>query len=97
MGLLESSGEVVGGSGIGNAARPKGVEEGIIVAATLDVLKARAVAQWVVGDVEDVVGLVIGQTDFEQVKTLIDGLGQAESVCEHVDGPDAPWAMAWCR
>jgi hypothetical protein len=27
--------------------------------------------------------------NLEQVKTLIDGLGQAELVCEHVDGPDA--------
>jgi hypothetical protein len=71
-------------------ARPEGVEEGGVVAAQLDVLEARAVAQGVVGDVEDVVGLVIREMGLEQVQALVDGLGQAESVGEHVDGPDAP-------
>ncbi len=46
-------------------------------------------AQCVVGDVENVIGFVIGQMDLEEVQTLVDGLGQPELVGEHVDGPDA--------
>ncbi len=87
--LAESSAEVASGGGIGDAACPESIEEGFIVAAEVDVLKAGAVAQSVVGDVEDVVGLVIGQMDFQEVETLVDGLWESELVCEHVDGPDA--------
>ena len=89
MGPLESSAEVAGGGGVGNAARPQGIEEGVIVAAPFDVLKARAVAQGVVGDVEDVIGLVIREMNLEQVQTLVDGPGQAEAMGEPVDGSDA--------
>ena len=75
--------------GIGDASRTQGIEEGLVVAAQFDVLKAGAVAQSVVGDVEDVVGLVIGQMDLEQVQMAVDGLGQAEFLSEQVDGADA--------
>ena len=87
--LSESSAEVVSGGGIGDAACPESIEEGFIVATQFDVLKAGAVAQCVVGDVEDVIGLVIGQMDFQELEPLVDGLWQAELVCEHVEGADA--------
>src|SRR4051812_39921472 len=56
-----------------------------VVAAEFDVLEAGAVAEGVVGDVEDVVGLVVGQVDLQEVEPLVDGPGQAEAVGEHVD------------
>ncbi len=74
----EAAAEVAGGGGVGDAARAEGIEEGVVVAAEFDVLEAGAVAQRVVGDVEDVVGLVIGEMDLEQVQALVDGLGQAD-------------------
>jgi hypothetical protein len=85
----EAPAEVAGGGGIGDAARAQGIEERVVVAPPFEVLETGAVAERVVRDVEDVVGLVIGQMNFEQVKTFVDGLGQAESVREHVDRPDA--------
>jgi hypothetical protein len=47
------------------------------------------VAQRVVGDVEDVVGLVIGQVDLEQVQSFVDGLGQPDLLSESVNESDA--------
>jgi hypothetical protein len=87
--LSESSAEVTGGGGIGDTACPQSIEEGFVVATQFDVLKAGAVAQCVVSDVEDVIGLVIREMDFQEVETLVNGLGQPELVCEPVDGPDA--------
>ena len=74
----EAAAEVAGGGGIGDAACAQGVEEDLVVAAQFEVLQAGAVAQGVVGEVEDVVGLVIGQMDLEQVQAVVDGVDQAE-------------------
>jgi hypothetical protein len=57
----EARAEVPGSSGIGDAVGAEGVEEDDVVAPQLDVVEAGAVAQRVVGEVEDVVGLVIRQ------------------------------------
>ena len=88
MGPGEAPAEVAGGRGVGDAVRAQGIEKGVVVAPQFQVLETGAVAERVVGDVEDVVGLVIGQVNLEQVQVLVDGLGQAEPVGEHVDGPD---------
>ena len=85
----EAAAEVAGGGGVGDAVGAEGVEEGLVVAAQFDVLEAGAVAQGVVGDVEDVVGLVVGQVELEQVESLVDGLGQAEFADQELDGADA--------
>jgi hypothetical protein len=87
--LSESSAEVASGGGIGDAACSENIEEGFIVATEFDVLKASAVAEGVVGDVENVIGLVIREMDFQEVKALVDGLWQTELVCQHVDDADA--------
>ena len=58
--------------------RAQGVEEVDVVAAQLDVFEVAALAQGVVGEVEDVIGLVIGQMDFEQFEVLIDFFHQAQ-------------------
>src|SRR5580658_1805958 len=55
---LEASAEIAGGGWIGNAAGARGVEEDLIVAAQLDVSRAGAVAEGVVGEVEDVIRFV---------------------------------------
>lgn len=81
----EPPAEVAGGGGVGDAARPEGIEEGSVVAAEFDVREAGAVAECVVGDVQDVVGLVIREVDFQEVEAFVDGLGQTKSVGEQVD------------
>ncbi len=46
-------------------------------------------AKGVVGDVEDVVGLVVGQVDAEKVQSRVDGLNESELPCEGMDGTNA--------
>ena len=57
--FLESPGEVPGGRRIRDPLRTKRVEEDLVVSPQLDVLQSRAAAGDVVGDVEDMVGLVV--------------------------------------
>ena len=76
----EAAAEVAGRGGIGNAASAEGVEEVLVVAAQFDVLQTGAAAQGVVGDVEHVVGFVIGQVELEQMQALVDGLDQADAL-----------------
>ena len=85
----EAAAEVAGGGGVGDAVGAQGVEEDLVVAAQFDVVEAGAVAQGVVGEVEDVVGLVVGEVELEQVEALVDGLGEAELADQEVDGADA--------
>ena len=93
-GLIEAAAEVAGGGRVGDAAGAQGVEEDFVVAAQFEVLQAGAVAQGVVGEVEDVVGLVVGQVDLEQVQAVVDGVDEAELAGQGVDGADAAVADA---
>ena len=52
-------------------------------------MQAGAVAQGVVGEVEHVIGLVIGQMNLEQVQLVIDGIDQADLAGQDVKGADA--------
>ena len=85
----EAAAEVAGGGWIGDALSAEGIEKGFVVAAQFDVFQARAIAHRVVRDVENVIGLVIGQVDFEHAQTVVDGLGQAELLSEQVNRADA--------
>ena len=85
----EAAAEVAGGGGVGDAVGAEGVEEDDVVASQFDVVEAGAVAEGVVGEVEDVVTLVIGEVVLEQVESLVDGLGEPELPDEQLDGADA--------
>ena len=85
----EAAAEVAGGGRVGDAAGAEGVEEVLVLAAQFDVLQAGAVAQGVVGEVEHVIGFVVGQVDLEQVQALVDGVDQADAPGEQMDGADA--------
>ena len=85
----EASAEVAGGGGVGDAVGAEGVEEDDVVASQLDVVEAGAVAQRVVGEVEDVITLVVREVILEQVETFVDGLGQPEFPHEELNGADA--------
>ena len=93
---LEAAAEVAGGGRVGDAAGAEGVEEVLVVAAQFDVLQTGAVTQGVVGDVENVVGLVIGQVDLQEVKSLVDGLDQTEVAGQGMDGADAAVGDGLC-
>ena len=85
----EATAEVAGGGGVGDAVGAEGVEEDDIIASQFDVVEAGAVAEGVVGEVQDVVGLVIGEVELEQVEPLVDGLGEPEFADQELDGADA--------
>jgi len=70
----KASAEIAGGGWIGDAAGAESVEEDGIIAAQLNVLQAVAIAQGVVGDVEHMIGLMVGQVNLEQVQPPINGL-----------------------
>jgi hypothetical protein len=56
----EAAAEVARGGGVGDAVGAEGIEVDDVVAPQLDVVEAGAVAQGVAGEVQDVVGLMIG-------------------------------------
>src|ERR1044071_267183 len=90
--FAEASAKVAGGGGIGNALGVEGIEEVDVVAAQLDVLQTSAIAQRVEGDVENVIGFIIGQMNLEEMESAIDGVDEADAACQEVKGADAAMA-----
>jgi hypothetical protein len=74
----ETSAIIAGGGGVGNALSAEGIKKGRVVAEQFDVLEARAVAQSVHGKIDDVIGVGIGQVQFEDVQLSIDGFNQSD-------------------
>ena len=89
MGAGEAAAEVAGGRGVGQTAGPEGVEERFVVSAEVDVLQSGALAEGVVSEVEDVVGLAIRQVDLKHAEAVVDGLRQADPVDERMEDSDA--------
>jgi hypothetical protein len=81
--------EVASRRGARDAAGAQGIEEDFVVAAQLDVVEAAALTQGVVGDVEGVLGFVIGQVDLEQVQPLVDGLWEPQVAGQRMGGANA--------
>ena len=90
----EASAEIAGSGGIGNALGAEGVEEVDIVAAQFDVLEAIAVAKSVVGEIEDMIGFVVGHVNLEEMEFAIDGVDKADALGEEMKGADAAMADA---
>src|ERR1700676_1368241 len=88
VGLLETPTEITGRGRIGNAGRTQGVEVNFVLATQLDVLLTGAVADRVVGEVENVIGLVVRQMNFEQVQLFVDGRNQADAARQEVQRAD---------
>jgi hypothetical protein len=86
--FAEAAAEVPGGGRVGDAFGPKGVEVDLVVTPDFEVFQATAAGQEVVGDIQDVVALVIRQRPLEEVEVLVDGPHQPEFLGQEVDGPD---------
>jgi hypothetical protein len=93
-GLGEAAAEVARGGRVGETLRAQGVEEDLVLAAEFEVLQAGAVTQGVVGEGEDVVGLVVGEVELEQVQVPIEGVDEADLAGEGVEGADTAAADA---
>jgi len=95
--LGEAAAEVAGGGGTGDAFGSRGIEEDLVITSDLDVLQALATGQEVVGDVQDVVALVVGLVPLQEVEVPIDVVDQSELPGQEVDGPMPPGAIARTR
>ncbi len=89
IGFGEAAAEIASGAGTGDAGRVESIEVDGVVAAQFKILDAGAAAHDVVGNIEDMIGLVIGHMHLEQVQTMIDGLGEAELLGHEMDGAEA--------
>ena len=94
VGRAEASTEIASGGGVGDALSAEGVEEVDVVAAQFDVLNAVAVAEGVIGDIQYMIGFVIGEVNLEQMKALVDEVDQPDFLGEQVKGADAAVADA---
>jgi hypothetical protein len=68
---------------------PEGIEVDLVVAPDLEVLQATAAGQEVVGEVQDVVALVVRQVPLQEVEALVEVVDQADPSGQEVDRPDA--------
>ena len=86
-----------GGGGVGDALGAQGVEIDLVVAPQFEVLDPLAAGQEVVGDVQHVVGFVVGQMPLEQVEVVVDVADQPGPAGQQVDGADAAAERPWTR
>ena len=90
VGLGEAAAEVPCGGGVGDALGAQGVEIDLVVAPQFEVFDPLAAGEDVEGDVQDMVGFVIGQMPLEEMEIVVDVVDQARS-CE----PAGAWRR--CR
>ena len=86
---LEPAAEVSRGGGIGNSPGAEGVEIDFVVASPLQMLDLAAAGQDIEGNIQDVIGLVIGKVAFEEMELLIDVPDQSSPASEQQHGADA--------
>ena len=87
--LVEPPTVVAGRCRIWNRARIQSVEEGCIVAAHFDVVEHPSTAQQVVGDVQNVIGVVVRLRLLDHAQLLVDLLRQPRRPHEMMNRPNA--------
>ena len=85
----EAAAEVPFGGGVGDALGAQGIEIDLVVAPQFDVLEALAAGEDVEGDVQDVVGFVIGEMALEEMEVVVDVADQAGAASQQEHGADA--------
>ena len=93
----EPTTEVARGGGVGDSLCIQGVEISLVVAEPFDMLKLGAAGQDVQGDVQDMVGLVVGAMVFEQMQVVIDVSDQSSPACQQEHAPMPPGPNPWTR
>ena len=86
---IEASAEVPRRRRIGDAASADRVQVHCIVPQQLQVLEPSAAGEVVVRDVQDVIGLVVRPIHLQHIESLIDGLGEPESLGQQLHRTDA--------
>ena len=85
----EAAAEVAGGGRVGDALGPQRIEVDLVVAAQFEVFDAAAAGEEIEGDVQDMVGFVVGQMALEQVKVAVDILDEFDPLSQQEEGADA--------
>ncbi len=86
--LPEATSEVSSRGRVRNPLGSQTVEEVLILAAQLDVFQSLTADQDVIGQVQDVVALVIRQVDFEQMQVPVQVLHQSQALHHQMEGAD---------
>ena len=89
MRLGEAAAEISGGGGVGDALGAQSVEIDLVVAPQLEMLDFLAAGQDVVGDVQDMVGFVIGQVPLEEREIAVDIADQPGLAGQEVYGTNS--------
>ena len=89
IGLGEAAAEVAGGGGVGDPLGAQGVEIDLVVAPQFEMFDAFAAGEDVEGDVQDMVGFVIGQMPLEENKLGVDLVDQPGVASQQEHGTDA--------
>jgi hypothetical protein len=84
----ETPTEITGGRRVWDAPRAQRVEEDTVVAPKLDVIERSTAAERVEANVQDMVGLVVGRVDLQQMQPVVDPLGQADLLEQALDRSD---------
>ena len=86
---VETATEIPRRGRVGDQLRTHSVHVGGVMTTNLDVLQPRTATQRVVGQIQHMVGLVIGQVHLQQPQALIDLFGQAQLGHQPMHHPDA--------
>ena len=92
----ESPAEIARRGRVGNPLGSQGVEIHLVVASQFQMLDPRAAGQNVVGDVQHVVRLVIGQMPLEQMQVPVDQIHQTALPRQQVHRADAAGRQTAC-
>jgi hypothetical protein len=87
--LGEAAAEIPGCGGVGDTHGAQGVEINLVVAPQFEMLDFLAAGQDVVGDIQDMVGFVIGQMPLEEMEIAVDIADQPGPASQQVDGTDS--------
>ena len=80
--------------GSGNRAGAQGIEIDLVVATQFEVFDSFAAGEDVEGDVQDMVGFVIGKMPFEEMEVVVDVADQADPAGQQEHGADAAGGKA---
>jgi hypothetical protein len=89
VGLGEAAAEVPFGGGVGEPLGVQGVEVNLVVASEFEVFDAFAAGEDIEGDVQDMVGFVIGEMPLEDMEVVVDVADQTSPARQEEHGADA--------
>ena len=93
---IEASAEVARGGRVGDPPCSQSVKIGLVVSQQFEVLQASAAGQQIVGHVEHMVRLVVGQMYFEQLNIPVDRIDQTDLASHLVNSANTSGADGLC-